>query len=124
MPAKPTAVLENLAEKVAAIFDQIQFSIATHRKNCVALYKLHVQAGNVTEAAKHKNATKLVGERAFGDAFIDMITHVLAVKKGSAAADRTVKFIGTYVKYMNEKGVCVCVFNTLVQVIETIFSDG
>ncbi|KAM6503310.1 Nuclear condensing complex subunit [Amanita muscaria] len=102
-PKSASAVLEDLKEKVAAVFDQAQASLASHRKNCVALYKLHVQAGNVTEVVKNGRATRLVGERAFGDAFVDMIARVLVVKKGPATADRVVKFVGTYVKFMNEK---------------------
>ena len=47
---------------------------------------------------------KLIGERAFEDAFIDMVNHVLHVKKGLAQADRVVKFVGGYVRFMNEKG--------------------
>ena len=106
MAPKSTTFLHDLPEKVATIFDQAQTSMASHRKNCVALYKLHVQAGGVTEVVKNGKATKLVGERAFGDAFIDMITRVLVIKKGPAAADRVVRFIGTYVKFTNEKGAC------------------
>ena len=107
MAPKSMSILHDLTEKVATIFDQAQTSMASHRKNCVALFKLHVQAEGVTEIVKNGKATKLVGERAFGDAFIDMITRVLVIKKGPAGADRVVKFIGTYVKFMNEKGACV-----------------
>ena len=106
MAPKSSTFLHDLPDKVATTFDQAQTSVASHRKNCVALYKLHVQAAGVTELVKSGKATKLVGERAFGDAFIDMITRVLVIKKGPAAADRVVRFIGTYVKFMNEKGAC------------------
>ncbi|KAK2461192.1 hypothetical protein APHAL10511_006719 [Amanita phalloides] len=102
MPSKSATILHELPERVAAIFDQSQISLASHRKNCVALHKIHVQASAIV---KNGNATKLVGERAFGNAFIDMITRVLVVKKGPATADRIVKFVGTYVKFMNEKAV-------------------
>lgn len=98
-------VLERLHETVAAIFDQAQLTLANHRKNCVALYKLHQQAGAVTRPVKNGTVLKLVGERAFGDVFIVMINRVLVVKKGPAAADRVVRFVGSYVKFMNEKGV-------------------
>ncbi|PFH49330.1 hypothetical protein AMATHDRAFT_76233 [Amanita thiersii Skay4041] len=100
---KSAAILESLTERVAAIFDQAQSSLANHKKNSVALYKIHIQAGGVTESIKSGKATKLIGERAFGDAFISMITRVLVVKKGPATADRVVKFVGAYVKFMNEK---------------------
>ncbi|RDB27802.1 Condensin complex subunit 3 [Hypsizygus marmoreus] len=103
MAPKSTNVLETLPESLAGIFDQAQLTLANHRKNCVALYKLHVHAGAVTQSAKNGASVKLVGERAFGDAFIDMVSRVLVVKKGPATADRIVRFVGAYVKFMNEK---------------------
>lgn len=106
MVGKTTDVLENLHEAISTIFDQAQLSLANHRKNCVALHKLHHQAGAVTKLAKNGSAVKLVGEKAFGDAFIDLVNRVLVVKKGPATADRIVRFVGSYVKFINEKGVC------------------
>lgn len=105
MVGKAPNVLENLQESLAAIFDQAQLSLANHRKNCVALHKLHHQAGAVTKLVKNGTVLKLVGERAFGDVFIDLVNRVLVVKKGPATADRIVRFVGSYVKFMNEKGV-------------------
>ena len=105
-PIKSTNALEKIRESLGAVFDQVQLTLANHRKNCVALYKLHQQAASVTQEAKNGTVVKLVGEKAFGDAFIDMVNRVLVVKKGPAAADRVIKFIGAYIKFMNEKGVC------------------
>jgi condensin complex subunit 3 len=34
-----------------------------------------------------------------------MVNRVLVVKKGPANADRIVKYVGSYVQFMNEKGV-------------------
>jgi condensin complex subunit 3 len=107
MAPKPENTVAKLPESIAAIFDQAQSTLANHRKNCVALYKLHQQATAVTQPSKKDNAVKLVGERAFGDAFIDMVNRVLIVKKGPATADRVVRFVGSYVKFMNEKGVSI-----------------
>ncbi|KAF8888582.1 nuclear condensing complex subunit [Infundibulicybe gibba] len=72
--------LEDVRESVATIFDQVQASLANHRKNY----------GGITQPAKNGTAVRLVGEKAFGDAFIDMMNRVL--------------FVGAYVKYVNEKG--------------------
>lgn len=109
MAPRSETVISKLPEYIAAIFDQAQLTLANHRKNCVALYKLHQQAAAVTQPSKNNNVIKLVGERAFGDSFVDMINRVLVTKKGPATADRIVKFVGSYVKFMNEKGVCVLV---------------
>jgi condensin complex subunit 3 len=104
MAAKSASVLDRLQELLAAIFDQAQLSLANHRKNCVALYKLHHQAGTITQLVKNDTVLKLVGERKFGDVFIGLVNRVLVVKKGPATADRIVRFVGSYVKFMNEKG--------------------
>jgi condensin complex subunit 3 len=116
MSPRATNVLEKLQESLSAVFDQAQLSIANHRKNCVALYKLHQQAGTVTQMSKNGTTVKLVGEKTFGDVFIDLVNRVLVVKKGPATADRIVKFVGSYVKFMNEKGVCPLVKDMLISV--------
>ncbi|EAU89293.2 condensin subunit Cnd3 [Coprinopsis cinerea okayama7 len=98
--------LEELPEAIATIFDQVQLSLANHKKNCVALYKLHLRAATVTKTVQKKNgttSTKYVGEKAFADTFLDMVNRVLVIKKGPPAADRIVKFVGSYVEYLNEK---------------------
>ncbi|KAF8830541.1 hypothetical protein HHX47_DHR2000911 [Lentinula edodes] len=101
MPAKSTFSLDDVPAAIAARFDEAQKSLANHRKNCVALHKLHVQASRVKDPGK-KNEDALTGEWAFGDAFIDMVNRTLAMKKG-AFADRIVRFVGSYVKMMNDK---------------------
>lgn len=105
MAPKLTLNLEDLHVSIANIFDQAQVSLANHKKNCVALYKLHTKAAAITKPAKKGNGLRLVGEKAFQDVFIDMVNRVLVVKKGPANADRIVKYVGSYVKFMNEKGV-------------------
>lgn len=100
-------MLENLQATTSTVFNQAQLSIANHRKNCVALYKVHLQAGYITKSSKNTPTISLVGEHAFGDAFIDMITRVLPIKNTntkSSPADRIVKFVGSYIKFLNDKG--------------------
>ncbi|KIK68659.1 hypothetical protein GYMLUDRAFT_68514 [Collybiopsis luxurians FD-317 M1] len=101
MPARSTFSLDELPASISSKFDEAQSSLANHRKNCVALHKLHLQASKVKGSGR-KNEETLAGEEAFGDIFIDMINRSLAVKKG-AFADRIVKFVGSYVKLMNDK---------------------
>ncbi|KAF8182055.1 nuclear condensing complex subunit [Pholiota molesta] len=101
----PPPTLDDLYESVANIFEQAQGSLANHKKNCVALFKIHTKAAEVTQAAKNGNGVKLVGEKAFQEVFMDMASRVLQLKKGPANADRIVKYVGAFVKFMNEKGV-------------------
>lgn len=100
----PPATIDVLPTAIPKIFDQAQGSTANHQKNCVALYKLHADVAKVNEAVNGGKGKKLTGERAFENAFFDMVNRVLPVKKGVAPADRIMKFVGAYVKVLNDKG--------------------
>lgn len=104
--AAPTtsSVLQSLSTLIPKAFDQAQSSSANHHKNFVALHKLHSEAASQTELVNDGAGIKLVGERAFEDVFVDMIGRVLSVKKGAVQAERVVKFVGGYTKFINEKG--------------------
>ncbi|KAF7968330.1 hypothetical protein HWV62_30947 [Athelia sp. TMB] len=108
MPARvapsSAATLESLATIVPKAFDQAQNSTANHQKNFVALHKLHAEAAKVTETINNGDSIKLTGERAFEDVFVDMVSRVLSVKKGASQADRIVRFVGGFTKFINEKG--------------------
>ena len=95
--------LETLPQGVAAIFDQVQTSVANHRKNFVALFKLHSCGTAIGEVTPH-GSHRLMGEHRFTSVFLDMLTRVLVLKKGVQPADRVIKFIAGYVKYISEKG--------------------
>ncbi|KAI6000302.1 nuclear condensing complex subunit [Pisolithus orientalis] len=104
MPARTNPPAEALSVSIPKIFDQAQNTTANHQKNIVALHKIHLDAAAFTESVHNGKAIKLTGERNFEDAFIDMVCRVLVIKKGVSQAERIVKFIGTYTKYLNEKG--------------------
>ncbi|OBZ79993.1 Condensin complex subunit 3 [Grifola frondosa] len=104
MPKRnPYAILEALPDSIPRIFNQVQLSAANHRKNCIALHRLHVQAAEVTKTAKNGTSMELTGEDLFGDVFIDMVARILAVKKGPPTVERVIKFIGAYAKFLAEK---------------------
>ena len=103
----PHKVVEQLSDLVAGIFDQAQDSVANHKKNCVAMYKLHAISAEVVETTGKKGKElRRLGEEKFQDVFLDMVNRVLAMKRGLAHADRCVKYVGAFVRYMNEKGMC------------------
>ena len=100
MPARTVFSLDDLSINVPKIFEQVQNTTANHQKNYVALHKLQ------QESAKHTdNNGRIVGERAFQDTFLSMLSRTLPIKKGASVADRIIRFVGGYVKYMIEKGV-------------------
>ncbi|TDL22782.1 hypothetical protein BD410DRAFT_722164 [Rickenella mellea] len=100
--------LETLRDAIPNIFDQVQSSTATHKKNCVTLFKLHGAAAAIvdtTQQGKKQAELKLTGEKEFTDTVMDMINRVLVVKKGVPSADRITKFVGSYAKFLNDKGI-------------------
>jgi condensin complex subunit 3 len=101
----PTRTLEPIASALPKAFEQAQNSSANHQKNFIALHKIHLEAATKIESVAG-HAIKLVGERAFEDYFIDMVNRVLIVKKGISVADRIVKFVAGYIKFLNAKGAC------------------
>lgn len=104
MPTKVTFSLDDLSTSIPRIFDQVQSTTANHQKNYVALHKLHFEAAKHTEAINNGMSVKLVGERAFEDLFISMLSKALPIKKGASVVDRIIKFVGGYTKFVNEKG--------------------
>lgn len=99
--------LDSLPTLIPAIFDQAQSSAATHKKNCVALHKVQIASAKIVEGGKgvrQDSEVKLVGERAFGEVVLDLLNRVLVVKRSTPPADRIVKFIGSYVRFIFEKG--------------------
>ncbi|KAJ7485781.1 nuclear condensing complex subunit [Mycena latifolia] len=102
MAPRPESTAESLQASLAAIFDQAQTSLANHRKNCVALYKIHVKASAVpTEKSKKK--APAADQTTFIAVFLDMLSRVVIVKKGPATVDRIIKFAAQYVRFVNEK---------------------
>lgn len=95
MPARTVVSLDSLPQTLGKIFDQAQNTTANHQKNFVALHKIH------TEVASHHGSA---GERSFEQVFLNMFSHVLPIKRGNPVADRIMRFIGGYTKFMNEKG--------------------
>ena len=97
--------LENVASTVQAQvpphFQDAQHSLASHRKNVVSLYRVHAACAQVTEATPR--GTRLVGEKAFNECFLQCLNRVLAQKKGVANADRVCKYVAAYAAYAQEQ---------------------
>jgi condensin complex subunit 3 len=95
-----------LCISVCKIFEQAGNSVASHGKNFVALYKIHIDLAEFTESFKKgkRELFKLVGEKDFQDTFKGILTKIFPLKKGETIGDRVIKFVGGFVKYANEKG--------------------
>jgi condensin complex subunit 3 len=67
----PDIGLQNLHEGIGAVFEQVQVSLANHKKNCVALYEVHTRAAEVNQLGGRKGGgVQLVGEEAFQDVIV------------------------------------------------------
>jgi condensin complex subunit 3 len=104
LQANSGSTFAELPLNLLRIFDQAQVSSANHQKNVVALYKLHSEAARHTESLHNGKSIKLTGERIFEELFMHMVSRALLVKKGTTQADRIIKFVGGYTKFINEKG--------------------
>jgi condensin complex subunit 3 len=100
--ASSASYLESLPSLLAPIFEQVQHTTANHRKNQVSLRNVQEQCSGITEASP--KGLRLIGEKAFNSAFIDMVNRILPVKKAVPVADRVVKFVAGYVTYTTEQG--------------------
>jgi len=105
MPTRTLHPTEStLEQSIPRIFNQVQESAANHKKNYVALHKIQAESAEITEELQKGKLVKLTGERIFQDKFVYMFCRALPLKKGIDSADRTVKFVAGYVKFINEKG--------------------
>ncbi|KZT57283.1 putative mitotic chromosome condensation-related protein [Calocera cornea HHB12733] len=104
MPGLLLPQLPDLQATLPPIFAQSQHNTANHRKNVVALHKIHLQCAAVTQTLPNGKGIKLTGEKAFNDAFSAMVDKILEVKRGIMQADRVVKFTASFIAFLSEKG--------------------
>ncbi|CAO1628711.1 unnamed protein product [Sympodiomycopsis kandeliae] len=97
MPEAAAPNLTVLTGSIPKYFQEAQHSVANHRKNAVALHRIHTQCAQVTEETP--KGTRLLGEKHFNTSFLDCLNRVLPIKKGVTQADRTLKFVATYAAY-------------------------
>ncbi|KAJ1311200.1 hypothetical protein OPQ81_009701 [Rhizoctonia solani] len=101
--AKPPTP-ETYTAHIPEIFQQVQTSTANHNKNCVALSKLFSGCAGIYEEVQSRGGgIRLTGEKAFQLMFTRMVNNVLPIKKGVSNADRVIRFIGSFVKYITDK---------------------
>ena len=91
-----------MCDKVSHIFNQTQLSTSNHRKNCVALHRIHTSLSRFIPKAEDGNL-RHTGEQSFLDVFLDTINRVLVIKRGSVPADRVIKFVGLYAHFIIDK---------------------
>lgn len=115
---------ENFQFSISKIFDQVQTSTSNHRKNHVALYKLHIELAAIKKSIKNGTQESLIGETLFRKIVHDLLTRTFPHKKGVVCADRVIKFVGSYVRFINERGdrhvYCIAQKLTIYQLLKSV----
>lgn len=110
MPAVATTLADLAVPllQVPILFSSSQLSIASHRKHINSLHAIFLRAASVTILSDDGASMKLVGEKAFVDAFRGALVYPLGVKKGVEQADRIIKFVAGFLKFAVDLGEFAC----------------
>ena len=92
----------SLRTQICAIFRDAQRTTATHRKLAVNLRKIHELC--CYEPAQPSNAPPSeFDEAAFNSEFVRCVLRVMPVKKAESVGEKSVRFVGFYLRLSNEK---------------------
>lgn len=90
--------------KISPIFRDAQRNTATHRKLAVTLRKIHEICCYET-ADQKTTADSEFDEKAFNTEFVRCVLKVLPVKKTEGVGEKSIRFIGYYLRYSNDKDI-------------------
>ncbi|KAK5636000.1 hypothetical protein RRF57_011712 [Xylaria bambusicola] len=93
-----------LRHQVCAVFRDAQKTTATHRKLAVTLRKIH-EACCYEPMRPNKNADAAddFDEADFNAEFTRCVFRIMPVKKSESVGDRTIRFIGLFLRHANDK---------------------
>ncbi|KAI1345693.1 nuclear condensing complex subunit [Xylaria sp. FL0043] len=101
-----------LRRQICAVFRDAQKTTATHRKLAVTLRKIHeaccYEPTRPKSKHKHKpeadvSAADDFDEAAFNAEFTRCVVRIMPVKKSEGVGDRTVRFVGLFLRHANDK---------------------
>ncbi|KAI0166584.1 ARM repeat-containing protein [Xylariaceae sp. FL1272] len=92
-----------LRTRVCAVFRDAQKTTATHRKLAVTLRKSH-EACCYEPTRPNKDASSNdFNESDFNNEFTRCVLRIMPVKKSEGAGDKTIRFIGLFLRHANDK---------------------
>lgn len=91
-----------LRPKICAIFKDAQKTTATHRKLAVNLRKLQ-ESCCYEPADSKKQSPGDFSEDEFNNEFVRCVLRIMPVKKSEGVGEKTVKFIGLFLRYASDK---------------------
>ncbi|KAK4991656.1 chromosome condensation complex Condensin, subunit G [Elasticomyces elasticus] len=96
-----------LRAHVSALFGDAQRSTAGHRKCVVNLRKVQEDCCYEPVKPKKKHGEEEFGEEEFATEVVRCVGRVLAVKKSEPVGDRSVRFLGLFLKYAADKDIAI-----------------
>ncbi|KAI1430980.1 ARM repeat-containing protein [Xylaria sp. CBS 124048] len=91
-----------LRTQICAVFRDAQKTTATHRKLVVTLRKIH-EACCYEPTRAGKQAAADFDENDFNNEFTRCVFRVMPIKKSEGVGDKTVRFIGHFLRHANDK---------------------
>lgn len=97
-----------LRSQICLIFRDAQRNTASHRKLIINLRKIHeaccYEPTSVNgDGSKKRTAASDFEENDFNDEFVRCVVRVMPVKKSEAVGEKTIRFIGLYLRYASDK---------------------
>ncbi|KAI1267267.1 ARM repeat-containing protein [Xylariaceae sp. FL1019] len=92
-----------LRTRVSAVFRDAQKTTATHRKLAVTLRKSHEACCYEPTRPNKDDSTKDFNESDFNNEFTRCVLRIMPVKKSEGAGDKTIRFIGLFLRHANDK---------------------
>ncbi|KAI1085892.1 condensin subunit Cnd3 [Whalleya microplaca] len=91
-----------LRTQICAVFRDAQKTTATHRKLVVSLRKIH-ESCCYEPTRPNKHASNDFDEADFNNEFSRCVLRAMPVKKSEAVGEKTVRFVGLFLRHANEK---------------------
>ncbi|KAG0646599.1 Condensin complex subunit 3 [Hyphodiscus hymeniophilus] len=93
-----------LRTEISSIFRDAQRTTASHRKLVITLRKIHEACCyEPTSNRKNKTNSEDFDEEQFTSEFIRCVLRVMPVKKSESVGERSIRFIGMFLRHANEK---------------------
>ncbi|KAI1161880.1 ARM repeat-containing protein [Nemania serpens] len=93
----------SLRRQICAVFRDAQKTTATHRKLAVTLRKIHETCCYEPTRPSKQPAADDFDEADFSVEFTRCVVRIMPVKKSEGAGDRTIRFVGLFLRHANDK---------------------
>lgn len=93
-----------LRKQICSVFADTQKTTAGHRKLVVNLRKIQEKCCYESSQTKDGKSTDEFNEEEFNAEIARCVLRILMIKKSESAGERTIKFLGQFLKHASDKG--------------------